>query len=291
MFRFFVLVALLWAGCSTAQEPVETFIYAGAESGSPVENAYFWRVLRAALDHTRARYGKFVLETGPAMPDRRQIRALARSEPPLTVGLFTANSTLARELVPVRVPVIRGLLGYRVLLVRETELERFAAVSTLSDLRRFRFGLLPVWDDAPVMITSGLTVVSGESHDGLFRMLAADRFDAFSRSITEILPDYERARASVPGLAIEPHLLLHYPLPIYFWFSPDEAGRRRAERVEAGLREMTADGSLQKLFDEEYGALEKRLDLDHRRVIELPNPLLDGKDPSDGSGLWFHPHG
>jgi len=291
MVRFFLLVGLLWAGCSTAQEPVDAFIYSGADSGNPLDNAYFWRVLRAALDRTLPGYGKFLLEAGPSMPDRRQIRALARSEPPLTVGLFTASATLSRDLVPVRIPVDRGLLGYRVLLVREAELDRFATVSSLSDLRLFRFGLLPVWDDAPVMITAGLTVVPGESHDGLFRMLAADRFDAFSRGVTEIQADFDHARVSVPGLAIEPRLLLHYPLPIYFWFSPDETGRRRAARVEAGLRVMAADGALQKLFDEEYGTLETRLDLAHRRVIELPNLLLDGQDPPDASGLWFHPRG
>src|SRR5579859_4371173 len=131
MFRFFLLVALLWAGCSTAEEPVETFIYAGTESGNTLDNAYFWRVLRAALDHTRPRYGTFRLEAGPVMPDRRQMRALAHGEPPLTVGLFTASATLSRELVPVRIPVDRGMLGYRVLLVRETDLGRFAAVSSL----------------------------------------------------------------------------------------------------------------------------------------------------------------
>ncbi|HMA48873.1 MAG TPA: hypothetical protein VKP60_03915, partial [Magnetospirillaceae bacterium] len=162
-------------------------------------------------------------------------------------------------------------------------------VSSLADLRPFRFGLLPVWDDVPVMIVAGLTVVPGESYDGLFRMLAADRFDAFSRGVTEILPDYDRARAAAPGLAIEPHLLLHYPLPLYFWFSSDEAGRRRAARVEAGLRAMEADGSLRKMFDEEYADLETRLDLAGRRVIELPNPLLDGQDPLGVSSLWYRP--
>lgn len=291
MALFFLLAALVWAGCSMAEEPVETFIYAGTESGNAPDNAYFWRVLGAALDRTRARHGNFILEVGPAMPDRRQIRALARAEPPLTVGVFTASAALSRDLVPVRIPVDRGLLGYRVLLVRETDLARFANVASLADLRPVRFGLLPVWDDVPVMIVAGLAVVPGESFDGLFRMLAADRFDAFSRGVPEVLADYDRARAAVGGLAIEPHLLLHYPLPLYFWFSPDEAGRRRAARVEEGLREMVADGSLQKMFDEEYGALATRLELGRRRVIEMPNPLLDGKDPPRESGLWFHPRG
>lgn len=290
MIRLLLVVALLWAGCSAAEEPVEAFIHSGPQADA-LDNGYGWRVLRVALEKTSPRYGKFRLDAGPSMPDRRQMRALAHAEPPLTVGLFTASATLSRELVPVRIPVDRGLLGYRVLLVREAELGRFATVSSLADLRPFRFGMLPVWDDVPVMIVAGLAVVPGESFDGLFRMLAADRFDAFSRGVTEVLSDYDRARVSVPGLAVEPHLLLHYPLPLYFWFSPDEAGRRRAARVEAGLRMMEADGSLRKMFDEEYAALQTRLDLAGRRVIELPNPLLDGQDPPDESGLWFHPRG
>jgi ABC-type amino acid transport substrate-binding protein len=139
------------------------------------------------------------------------------------------------------------------------------------------------------MRAAGLTVIPGESHDGLFHMLGAGRFDAFSRGVAEIIPDYERASRLVPGLAIEPHLLLHYPLPLYFWFAPDEAGRHRAARVEAGLREMLADGTLQKMYGEEYAALTVRLNLAQRQVIELPNPQLDGRDHLDDTLLWGRP--
>lgn len=289
MIRLLLLAILMWGGCSSAAEPVDTFIHAGGDPGTELDRDYQWRVLRAALEHSRAEYGKFRLETASPMPDKRQVRALARGESPLTVGIFTASAQLERELVPVRIPVERGLLGYRVLLVREADLGRFAGVSSLEDLRSFRFGLMPTWDDGPVMRAADLTVVPGEDHDGLFRMLTAGRFDAFSRGATEILPEYGNAVRQTQGLAVEPHLLLHYPLPVYFWFSPDEAGRRRAARVEAGLRAMVADGSLKKLFDAEYSVLEAQLDLGRRQVIELPNPLLDGRDPLGEAALWYRP--
>jgi len=289
MIRLGLLVFFLWAGCAAA-EPGDDFIYAADRAETGLDNGYVWRVLRDALDHTRAAYGDYRLETAPPMPDRRQIRALARGEPPLTVGAFTADSNLEQEVTPVRIPVERGLLGYRVLLVREADLGHFAQVSSLADLLAFRFGLMPVWGDGPVMRAAGLQVVPGESHEGLFRMLAAGRFDAFSRGVTEILAEYDYAAREVPGLAVEPHLLLHYPLPIYFCFSRDAAGHRRAERVAAGLHAMVADGSLKKMFDAEYAEIEVRLDLDHRQVIELANPLLDGRDPLNEPGLWYRPH-
>jgi hypothetical protein len=294
MARLFLLVAVLWAGCSAVAPAQELFVHVASQvEGGGADNApdtvYVWRVLRAALERTRPAYGNFRLEEVASMPYRRQIRALADQDSALNVGVFAADAELGRELFPVRIPIDRGLLGYRVLLVRQADLAKFSHISSLADLKPIRFGLMPVWSDGAVMRAAGLTVVPGDSHDGLFRMLAVGRFDAFSRGVAEILPDEERARRSIPGLAVEPHLLLHYPLPLYFWFSLDDAGRRRAARVEAGLRDMVADGTLQKMYSEEYAALFGRLGLDHRLVIELPNPLLGDNDPLADESLWYRP--
>jgi len=88
----------------------------------------------------------------------------------------------------------------------------------------------------------GSRVVAGENYDGLYRMLSARRFDAFSRGVTEIGPDFKRGQQFASGLAIERHLLLHYPLPVYFWSTNDADGKRRAERVRVGLASMVAGG-------------------------------------------------
>jgi len=284
-----VLLAALMLGAPAAADPAMRYAHCG--SGSGLQNQYIWKVLEAALEATRGAYGDYRLDVSEPMPQRRQIRALKRGDPPITIGMFTADADLEKFLIPVRIPIDRGLLGYRILLIREEDEARFASVSSLQDLRDVRFGLMPVWDDDPVMRAAGLTVVPGGSHEGLFHMLMAGRFDAFSRGVTEILPEYEHAGRGLSGLAVERHLLLHYPLPLYFWFSDNEEGRRLAERVQAGLEKMAADGSLRKMFDEEFGPLFARLDLAHRQVIELPNPLLSGKDPLNDPRLWYRPHG
>jgi len=289
MIRFLLLAVLLWMDCSMAAEPIETFGYAGAVFGDNRQDDYLWRVLRAALEHKRPGYGDFVLETEPTMPIRRQIRLLARSEPPLTVGVFISSAAPARDLVAVRIPIDRGLVGYRVLLIREADQPTFSAVRSLEDLRKFSFGLLPYWEDFQIMQHAGLTVVPGSAYEGLFRMLSAGRFDGLSRSANEVMREFDAHRQEMSGIVIEKHLLLHYPMPAYFWFSNSEDGRRRAERVRAGLAAMIEDGTLQTLFDHEFGERIKRLDLDHRLVIKLSNPLLDAKDPPPGSGLWYRP--
>ncbi len=51
-------------------------------------------------------------------------------------------------------------------------------------------------------------------------------------------PEMAERGAGFPGLAIERHLVLHYPMPVYFWFPNTPEDRKRAERVREGLRAM-----------------------------------------------------
>lgn len=283
---------LCWGAAPAAEpDPVMTYIYHRDEGDIDLRNQYLWRVLRGALEHTRAGYGDYVLEPSIAMHEKRRIYVLENNEAGINISLFPAQRGLDDKLVPVRIPVDRGMLGYRVLLIRESDQSIFSAVRSLDDLRKIRFGLLGWWEDVPIMQHAGLTVVSGTSYEGLFKMLSAGRFDALSRSSSEVLQEFDLRRKDLPGVSIEKSLLLHYPMPAYFWFPNTEDGHRRAERVRAGLLDMMKDGTLQALFDQEFGPLIKRLDMDHRRVIELANPLLGDNDPLSDSSLWFRPGG
>ena len=277
------------AAVQEAEARVPDFVYNRSQSDIDVVDRFVWKTLELALERTRGRYGDYRLGSVPSMPTHRRAYALEHGLGGVTVGWFSDNPEREKSLVPVRIPVDRGLGGYRLLLIEAKAQPRFSAVAKADDLAAFRFGLLPWWDDAVVMRRAGLTVVGGETYEGLFQMLAAHRFDALSRNAREVVPEYERLKERTPGLVIEKHLLLHYPLPSYFWFRDDEQGRRRAERVRAGLEQMVADGTLKKRFDAEFGASLAKLDLAHRRVIELPNPLLDaGALPTDPD-LWYRP--
>jgi hypothetical protein len=120
-------------------------------------------------------------------------------------------------------------------------------------------------------------------------MLAAGRFDALSRGAGEIEHDLDERRKELPGIVVERSLVLHYPLPVYFWFRADEEGKALAERVGLGLRQMVADGSLDGLFHQEFDPILASLDLAHRHIIELKNPLLSADEPLADSSLWYKP--
>lgn len=288
MLRLFLALVLILAGGAAGAAP-ESFVYNRNQAELDGIDHYVWKVLETALRRTRKSYGEYRLSSIPAMPTQRRAYALEHGAEGVTVALFSDNPEREKNLVPVRIPVDLGLSGYRLLLIHAADQPRFSAVTGLPDLEKFHFGLLPWWDDAVVMKRADVPTVAGVSYDGLFQMLAAHRFDALTRSAREVLPEYEHRKSGLADLAIERHLVLHYPMPVYFWFRDDEQGRRRAARVKAGLEGMVADGTLKRMFDAEFGPRLAKLGLAHRRVIELPNPLLDASLVPSDPELWYHP--
>ncbi len=121
-------------------------------------------------------------------------------------------------------------------------------------------------------------------------MVENGRFDVFLRSAVEVIDEYEPRREKMADLAIEPHLILYYPMPMYFWFSPTDEGRRLAARAEEGMRQMIADGTYDRIFAEYQNYKIARLDLKHRRIFKLTNPQLGPETPFQDKQLWFEPN-
>ncbi|MDC8760919.1 hypothetical protein [Janthinobacterium fluminis] len=286
---WFVVMALL-SGAAAAGAATTTVIYPQAGSTLDSRYEYDWEVLRTALQKTQARFGPFTLRqaSGNMSPARVSEELLAPNGRVNVLVRATSNQ-LEQQFLPIRIPVERGLLGYRVFLVRAADLPRFAAVRTIDDLRKLRAGQGKDWADIPILTAAGVPVVEGTSYEGLFPMLKAGRFDFFSRSADEALREHDERHASVPELAVEPTLLLHYALPRYFFVRRDAEGRHLATRIEAGLETMIRDGSLNALFYRYKGPMIERAGLHNRRVLHIPNPNLPPLTPLARRELWYDP--
>src|ERR1700744_3490302 len=108
-------------------------------------------------------------------------------------------------------------------------------------------------------------------------MLLHGRFDLFPRGMGEIAPGPAEYGTRYPDLAVEQHLLLHYPFFEAFYVS--RSAPRLAARLRAGLELMVADGSFDALFAKHFGKLLAALSLRQRVVIELKNPFLPAWAP------------
>jgi len=271
------------------RDGVMTYIHHPPESARDVRYLYQWEVLRTALEKTHAKWVPYRLVAGEVMTERRQAYELRNATGNLTVMYLGTTPEFERELVPVRIPVDRSLGGYCVFLVRAGEQARFDAVRTLDDLRQFTYGLGLGWIDVEILRASGFNVVTGSSYDGLFEMLVNRRFDVFLRGAVEILDEYEQRREELRDIRIEDSLLLYYPLPMYFWFAKTPEGQRLAQRAEAGLRLMLADGSYDEIFDRYQRAKIERLHLKTRKAYRIDNPFLGPETPLADRRLWFDP--
>jgi hypothetical protein len=289
-----IRTVLLAASClclslSAARAQTEV-VYPFDGNGNVQHYEYEWAVLRTALQKTEPRDGPYALRQLPVpMSPERVNQELLEADGKINILVRATDATLERHFLPVRLPVDRGLLGNRIFLVRAADLPALAAVRTLGDLRRLRAGLGYDWADLRIMDAAGIPTVASHSYEGLFTMLYAGRYDFFSRALDEAVREYDERHARHPQLAIEPTLLLRYPLPRYFFLRRDAQGRKLAARIEAGMEIMIKDGSLDALFRQYKGKLLERVGIQQRRVLTIPNPELSPETPLARKELWYDP--
>lgn len=175
------------------------------------------------------------------------------------------------------------------MLIRKEDQEKMNAIRSLEDFKKISIGLGYGWIDVGILRSNSFKVVTGSSYEGLFRMLANKRFDAFLRSTVEISDEFEARKNELKDLKIEDSLLLYYPLPMYFWFSKNEHGKFLAQRVREGMEAMIDDGSYDKIFNEYHGHKADQLHLKKRRFFKIENPYLVPETPFQDKRLWYDP--
>lgn len=252
---------------------------------------YDWLVLRTALEKTAASHGPFGMrQFSEAMSPQRVAQELALPHGRINIMARAASPEFDRDFIPLRIPIDKGLLGYRVLLVRKDDLSRFARVRSVRDLRKLRAGMGKGWADVAVLAHAGLPLVEGSAHENLYAMLTANRFDYFARGVDEAQWEIKEWGPRFPQVAIEPTLLLRYPLPRYLYLRRDAEGEALARRLTAGLETMVRDGTLESLFRQHKGPVIEPLRLERRRLLTLTNPGLPDT-PLQRPELWYSPGG
>jgi hypothetical protein len=278
------------AAAPSVNESVLIVRYPCPESATDVRLRYPLAVLRAALECTERDDGPFQIDqTGDVMNEQLMMRRLEAGSDDVDVQSRPTSVEDERHLAPIRIPIDRGLLGWRICLIRAADQPEFDQIHDLDGLRHITIGQGRDWNDVPIYQANGFRVVTGAVYDGLFEMLANSRFDAFPRGVQEVFDEFDARRQALPALAIEHSLLIHYPLVRYFWVAHSDKGERLRKRLTRGLEAMVADGSLKRLFYRFMSSAIERAGFKDRRIIEIANPLLPSTVPLDRPDLWFDP--
>lgn len=227
-----------------------------------------------------------VQQTVPNTSEERMVSMLLDNQ--LDVVWYATTNELEEKLQPIRIPIYRGLLGYRVLMIKKGTQNKFNGIKTLSDLQRVSLGQGHFWADTNVLTANGLNVVRVLKYEGLFYMLDGDRFDAFPRGAHE--PWSEMQRYPALALDVEQNLLLSYTNPFYFFVN--KTNSQLASNIERGLRLAMEDGSFDQYFfnDPTVKDVMTKANLPGRTIIQLDNPSLPPNTPVNDKTLWFDPY-
>lgn len=234
-------------------------------------NAYFGQLLQLALEKSVDKYGPYQLTPIDIdISQRRHFRELDNG----IINVFWTMTNYRRETeaLPVRVPLMKGVYGLRLLASNPRDLDTLAGVKNQAELAAFSFIQGLDWPDTQILRLNRLEVSTEVSEGDMYEFTRRHPGHLFPRAVTELYAETDSG--GYHDLANERHLLLRYPAVMYFFVAKDN--QQLAERLEFGLRAAMADGSFDKLF---YGFAPHRealrqAQLSERTLINLSNPLL-----------------
>ncbi len=245
---------------------------------------YRWKLLELALEHTQDNQSLPKLQAvAEGATQNRGMEMLLAGD--LDVMALGANEERESKLLPVKIDMLRGIVGFRLLIIRSADQPRMARMSAEDLRKQLTFGLNSQWADVPVMQKNGFTVVTSTSYENLFDMLKAGRFDAFPRGLNEAQRELDERQARYPELAVERTKAIYFPFPIYFWVNKNNPAL--AARIERGLKLALQDGSFRKLFESYHAREIAALQHAKRQVIRLDNPILPPNNALPDTSWWW----
>jgi ABC-type amino acid transport substrate-binding protein len=279
-----VLFIMLTSTVAAGQTKV---VYPAFESSTDSRYNDLVEILKTALEKTVAEYGPYTLQ--PSKSGMNEARSLAELlNPAGMVNVAWCGTSVQKEKAyrALRIPLRKGILGYRVALIAKNRQADIDKIRNLGDLKKASVGQGIGWGDVAIYEANGIKVHTA-GYESLFKMVAANRIDLFPRGINEVFPEYVARHDAIPNLAIEKNLLIYYPWPYYFFFN--KSNKALAKRVETGIRKMMKDGSFDALFMKYNRASILKAKLKNRRIIRIMNPSLPKDTPLDDASLWFDP--
>ncbi len=266
----------------------------GSSLGKTLEIKYFQthpryeyrvKLLELALDKAVGLKSVYQLRSyGRPVTQARGMALLAGNE--VDVAFLATNQERENKYLPIRIPILREILGYRVFLIHEDSKERFTGVTDFEQLRKdFRAGFGSHWADYEILKANRINVVSVATYENLFKMLMKKRFDYFPRGINEAWDEVENKNTTYPALMVEENLAFYYPFPIYFFVN--KTNRQLADTIEKGLKIALEDGSFKEMFLKYHQAVIGRASLENRRLFKLKNPTLPDSFSGIDTNWWL----
>lgn len=275
------LTSILLSLSIVAHAAVWDVVYPRPINEADKRNEYPIAMLKLALHQTGVKFQ--LRESVSRMEQGKALSSLAAGRE-INVLWSMTDSNRESQLMPIRIPIFKGLIGLRLFLIKSTNVGDIQRVATLAGLRDFTLVQGRDWPDTKIFQANGFEVMTAPYYPGLFDLLKQDQADLFPRSIVEIWPELENSQADFP-IEIEQKLAVYYPTAMYFFVNKKNV--ILANIIRSGMEKALANGEFDKLFLQVHQPLIDKANLSQRTIFKLANPILPKLTPLDRKALWY----
>ena len=244
-------------------------------------------LLQAAIKVTDNEFGNCRLVHVGGYSQTRKISSLMKNEG-VDVAWLPASKELSSKLQHISVPIRKGMLGWRLLLVHVDNANQISQATQLKSLQQFSMGYGADWFDLPAMQKYFPNIITSSNAANLYQMLAYKRFDMFPRAIHEASAELIFHQPQFPQMQVAPKIALYYPQADLFYVN--RSNKELYNRLTKGLLILIEDGTLDRLFNRYHKKYILEADLTQRSVIKLENPNMPEDVLFNDSRLWFDPN-
>lgn len=279
-----LLTPLLLLLCSKAESNELVIRIVGPQSEQDTSHRYFEQLFIKALQHGSEPQTTVSIQRIPFAEHIHGGESRLLDSKVIDVFWSATDKQIESRLLPVRIPLVMGLLGYRVAITHRDNVSKF---TSLQDLKRHKACQVRHWTDVKILEHNQFTIVPTDSFERTFELTDKGRCDYFPRAIYEGYQEQKAAQERFPELTIFDDILLYYPFPLYAFTSKDNVPLNR--KLTLGLTRMVKSGELLQHIkaSESTRHLFPLSRWQDKRIRRLENPFLPEETPLDDPDLWM----
>jgi len=288
----FIILLLIYSLTSHAcrfvdNESPQILVFPPKFDSKDPEHDYVFQLLQLILKKSNEKFGECKAHLFNHRITLKRMELYLEKNEFIDVVALTVSNTRDNIFLPIPIPISKGLMGYRLFMIRDGDSNIFSKINSLTDLRNLTAGQGIGWADVRILEHNKLPVITGGSIKSLIDMLTFNRFDYFPRGTLQVmieLENYEKKQVQ-----LEKHLVLTYPSMTAFYVS--KGNKNLAKRLEYGLKKAFYDGSFELFFNSHPSSIKalELLNLKNRLVLKICNPMLPEWVPINEKEYWLEP--
>jgi hypothetical protein len=245
-------------------------------------NNFYMDALTWIINKSGADY--HLINTDHSMSSQvRKVALVQRGE--LDVMYAGTTTEMEEQLLPIRFPITRGLIGSRIFIINKKYKQEYGEIKDVDDLKRY-IGILSFgWPEKEVFEAVGLQQTE-KVYSEIFESINMGSRYYFPRGILEAYSELIDKQESMPNLIVEQSILLKYKSAVLFFINPKN--KELAKVLNDGFKKGYEDGSYEK-FLYSHPLIQSSFDKAHvgqRKVIEIPNPFFPDASSAIPAEYW-----